>query len=67
MIQLNGERAEVEPDATLGSVLALLGVSPQSRGVAVAVNGEVVPRARWETYTLAPDADVEVLTAMQGG
>ena len=67
MIQLNGERAEVESDATLESVLALLGVSTQSRGVAVAVNGEVVPRARWATCTLAPEAHVEVLTAMQGG
>ncbi len=67
MIQLNGERTEVERDATLESVLALLGVSTQSRGVAVAVDGEVVPQARWETYTLASDAHVEVLTAMQGG
>lgn len=67
MIELNGERTAVEPDATVISVLAQLGVSADGRGVAVAVDGEVVPRARWESYTLAPDARVEVLTAMQGG
>ena len=67
MIQLNGERTEVGPDATLANVLALLGLGMESRGVAVAVDGEVVPRVRWESYTLAPDAQVEVLTAMQGG
>jgi sulfur carrier protein len=67
MIELNGERTEVEPDATVTGVLAQLGVSAQARGVAVAVDGEVVPRDRWDTYRLRPDARVEVLTAMQGG
>ncbi len=67
MIELNGERTEVEPDATVASVLARLGVSADGRGVAVAVDGDVVPQVRWNTYKLAPDARVEVLTAMQGG
>ncbi|HTZ64964.1 MAG TPA: sulfur carrier protein ThiS [Solirubrobacteraceae bacterium] len=67
MIELNGEPTEVEPDATLANVLALLGLSMQSRGVAVAVDGAVVQRALWDTYKLAPDAHIEVLTAMQGG
>jgi sulfur carrier protein len=35
--------------------------------VAVAVNGEVVPRAGWTTFTIPEGAHVEVLTAMQGG
>jgi sulfur carrier protein len=38
-----------------------------SPGVAIAVDHEVVPRAEWETFTLAEGARVEVLTAMQGG
>ena len=38
-----------------------------ARGVAVAVDGEVVPRAAWQTFALAADSCVEVLTAMQGG
>ena len=42
-------------------------MDPQARGVAVAVDGEVVPRAAWVLFTLADDARVEVLTAMQGG
>jgi sulfur carrier protein len=67
MIELNGERTEMDPDATVASVLAQLGVSALARGVAVAVDGEVVPRVRWDTYRLGPDARVEVLTAMQGG
>ncbi|MCO8275729.1 sulfur carrier protein ThiS [Actinoplanes sp. TRM 88003] len=37
------------------------------RGVAVAVNGEVVPRSTWEDTALAEGDSVEVLTAAQGG
>lgn len=67
MILLNGESADVQPGETLASVLADLGLSVQARGVAVAVDGQVVPRAGWETYALADNARVEVLSAMQGG
>ena len=37
------------------------------RGIAVAVNGEVVPRSAWEATGLQPGDRVEVLTAAQGG
>ena len=67
MIVLNGERAELEPGETVAGMLERLGLSPDARGVAVAVDGEVVPRAGWQTFALAQDARVEVLTAMQGG
>ncbi len=67
MIVLNGRTSEVCPGETLAQVLHRLGVSPDARGVAVAVDGEVVPRACWEVFMLAQDARVEVLTAMQGG
>jgi sulfur carrier protein len=67
VIVLNGERFEVRPGETVVAVLERLGVSPHARGVAVAVDGEVVPRACWELFALAEDARVEVLTAMQGG
>jgi sulfur carrier protein len=67
VIVLNGERFDVRPGETVVAVLERLGVSPHVRGVAVAVDGEVVPRACWEVFALAEDARVEVLTAMQGG
>ncbi len=67
MIILNGERSEVSEGATVAGVLAQLGLRADGRGVAVAVDGEVIPRARWESFALDADARVEVLTAMQGG
>nr|WP_221376839.1 sulfur carrier protein ThiS [Actinoplanes polyasparticus] len=42
-------------------------ITEARRGVAVAVNGEVVPRSTWEAMALAEGDSVEVLTAAQGG
>ena len=42
-------------------------ITEARRGVAVAVNGEVVPRSTWEATPLAEGDSVEVLTAAQGG
>jgi sulfur carrier protein len=67
VIVLNGESSQLRPGATLAAVLDGLGLSVDARGVAVAVDGEVVPRAGWQTFTLHEHARVEVLTAMQGG
>jgi sulfur carrier protein len=67
VIRLNGEETQLQPGQPLTAVLAQLGVSPQARGVAVAVDGEVVPRARWDALILHDEARVEVLAAMQGG
>ncbi len=67
MITLNGERSDLCPGEPIAAALSRLGLDEQTRGVAVAVDGEVVPRAAWEVFRLPDDARVEVLSAMQGG
>jgi sulfur carrier protein len=67
VIILNGEESSVSAGETLAVVLDRLGVPLDARGVAVAVDDEVVPRAIWHSFVLSEDARVEVLTAMQGG
>jgi len=67
MIHVNGQPSTVSPGETVAAVVAALGVLSGARGVAVAVNGEVVPRAAWEEWVVPDEALVEVLTAMQGG
>ncbi len=67
MILLNGEDSDLAPGATVAFVLDRLGLELEAPGVAVAVDGEVVPRAAWESFTLGGEARVEVLRAMQGG
>jgi sulfur carrier protein len=64
-VTLNGERRTVADGTTVDLVVARL---EQGRaGVAVAVNGDVVPRSRWEATKLVADDRVEVLAAAQGG
>jgi len=64
---LNGQTSDLSAGATIRAALAQLGLDAEARGVAVAVDGEVVSRSKWDTYTLPEDARIEVLTAMQGG
>ena len=52
---------------TLAGVLDELGHDPASHGVAVALNGEVVPRGRWVEHTIRPGDRVEIVGAVQGG
>ncbi len=67
VIMLNGQSRELPAPGTPAAALAELGLDPSARGVAVAVDGEVVPRSEWASLSLADGARVEVLTAMQGG
>jgi sulfur carrier protein len=67
VIFLNGNPHDGVPGETVVAVLRLLDLGPEARGVAVAVDGEVVPRAGWATFAIPEGARVEVLTAMQGG
>jgi sulfur carrier protein len=67
VILLNGQSADLQAGESVAGILRHMGLDPDARGVAVAVDGEVVPRAQWDSFALAEDARVEVLSAMQGG
>ena len=65
IVTVNGEERSLPADATVASLVEDL--SPPSRGVAVAIDGEVVPRAEWPATALQDGARVEVVAAIQGG
>ncbi|MHB1809754.1 MAG: sulfur carrier protein ThiS [Solirubrobacteraceae bacterium] len=67
MIVLNGESVALPEGASLLDALQRIGVDMDTTGVAVAVDGEVVPRTHWDAYALHEGARIEALTAMQGG
>ena len=66
-IVLNGEQQELEETANVRDAVVATGASEEGRGVAVALDGEVVPRGRWDEVPLADGARVEVVQAVQGG
>ena len=67
IIFVNGERREVAATATLRDVVVGPGDPEPSRGIAVAVNGSVVPRAQLASTVLSEGSKVEIVTAVQGG
>lgn len=62
-VQLNGEPVDINGSTVADAVANL---SRAERGIAVAVNGEVVPRTQWNRELHEGDR-IEVLTATQGG
>lgn len=65
MILVNGDPSDVAPGTTVTDLLRAL--EAPDRGVAVALDGEVVPRGAWERTRIGDDARVEVVMAVQGG
>ena len=64
-LTVNGEQSPVAAPITVAELLRA--IDAPERGVAVAVDAEVVPRSEWDTHELADGQSVEVLTAVQGG
>ena len=64
-VNVNGTEREVPDGATVSELLAALDVP--CKGVAVAVDGTVVARTEHDRTVVPDGADVEVLTAVQGG
>jgi sulfur carrier protein len=64
-VTLNGERRTLDDGTTVDVVVESL--DRGRAGVAVAINGDVVPRSHWGMATLRADDRVEVLAAAQGG
>jgi sulfur carrier protein len=67
IITVNGQPRDVPAGATIRSLVDTLSGAPEGRGVAVALEGEVVPRAAWPQTELLDGARVEVVVAVQGG
>jgi len=66
VITINGERRELGEEVTIEAAVRAAG-APDGRGVAVALDGEVVPRGEWATTEIRAGQQVEVLHAVQGG
>jgi sulfur carrier protein len=64
-VVVNGVRRELPSETTVADVVRSL--VDAERGIAVALDGAVVPRSAWSTTRLRDGHHVEVLRAVQGG
>lgn len=64
---INGHRRELTDGTSVYDLVCeVTATTPPPTGVAVALDGEVLPRADWQ-HAVAADAQLEILTAVQGG
>lgn len=67
-VMVNGEEQELSGALLLAEFLSTIGLRPDAaRGVAVALNDEVVRREAWDTTEIRPGDRIEIVTAKQGG
>ena len=66
-VLVNGSETELRDGATVEAAVDSLELPGSGRGVAVAVDAEVVPRGQWGAHELHEGARVEILRAIQGG
>ena len=64
-VTVNGQTRHLASGTTVAAMVREW--CPSHRGVAVAVNGEVVPKSTWELTEVAPSDAVEIVTAAAGG
>ena len=67
VVKVNGDERTLNEGATVLDLLGAMDIEPSPKGLAVAVNGELSPRAEWGGQRLAEGDSVEVLHPMQGG
>jgi sulfur carrier protein len=66
-VLLNGQPRDLPDGATVADAVTASGMPALARGIAVAVDREVIPRSLWDDTALAEGQRVEVLEAVQGG
>jgi sulfur carrier protein len=66
-VLLNGEHLDLDDGATVREAVTATGAPSGGRGVAVALDGEVVPRRSWDEVPLREGQRIEVVRAVQGG
>lgn len=64
-VQVNGESVELSDGSSLAGLVD--SHVTQTKGVAIAVNQEVIPRSMWASTSLTAGDRIEILTAAQGG
>ncbi|WP_410881071.1 sulfur carrier protein ThiS [Myroides sp. DW712] len=66
-LQINNQKIHLAQSEVSIQLLLDLHWSTPQKGIAVAVNAQVIAKADWETYLLSEADDILIITATQGG
>ncbi len=64
-IKVNNETVHIEPNCSVSQLIT--NQKFPSKGIAIAVNQEVVPKTNWDNFTLQQNDEILIITATQGG
>ena len=67
VVSVNGDPMTVPVGSMISDVVARLLEGAEPKGIAVAVDLDVIPRSEWPTTPVRPGAPIEVVTAAAGG
>ena len=65
-IYINNTEHELPQDAAITAALDAVGITSQ-KGIAIAINNNVVPRTEWHSTQLQANDKVTLIKATQGG
>ncbi len=66
-LQINNQKVQFEQNEISIQIMLNLHCPNKQKGIAVAVNSTVVPKADWENYRLQETDKILIITATQGG
>lgn len=64
-IKVNGKTCELPDKSNISTAIRELGINPA--GIAIAVNGKVVPKTEYETHILCDSDEMVIIKAFYGG
>lgn len=64
-IYINGQNKTIEPNSTVRELLTQIG--SEDKGIAVAINNEVVSKNNWENHIVNEEDKVLLIKATPGG
>jgi sulfur carrier protein len=67
VVSVNGDAMTVPDGSTISDVVDRLLEGAEPKGIAVAVDRDVVPRSEWPTTPVRPGVPIEIVTAAAGG
>ncbi len=66
IVYINDDSTEIKEDTTLQTLIDTT-IIKRKKGIAVAVDNQVIPRNQWEHYYLKDESKIVIIQATQGG
>ena len=66
-VTVNGDLLRVQAGTTIADLVTLVIEGAEPKGIAVAVDRNVIPRSEWATTRVYAEAPIEIVTAAAGG